>query len=252
MKIDDTVQIAQLGGREKDEKSARLFAAMIALSLCLHASAVGAFAALNARPRRNLDLSRAIPVQLVKLGKPRAPELLPRKVAPPPPAPKSEGVALDDGKKKPDPAKKPESAKEPELSDAAKRLLDTPSPRRLDDVMGKFEEAEGSPDGDLHGTTTDATNAATGYHRDIVRALKEQYRVPEVIPASQRQFLKARVVLFIEKNGQISAHEFVERHPNKIFMSALETMLKSVKLPPPPKDLARAMRDDGVEILFTP
>jgi type IV secretory pathway VirB10-like protein len=232
------------------KRTTRGFSLALIGSVVLHAAGVGA-AVYSSRGHKAPRIENAIPVQIVKLGKKRDPKLLPRKVeevAPPPPP--EEAVKLDSGdKQKPvekETEKKPTS-KEPEMSAAAKRLLDE---RKLERALQKIDEQEGDPEGDIHGTTTDATNAATGYQRDVGRVLQASYAVPEAIPASQRQFLKARVVLFIEKNGRISNYEFTEKHPNGLFMGALERLLNNITLPPPPAELAKQVKEDGIEILF--
>jgi len=253
VKLDQTVKLAPLASERASSANQGAFIATLVVSVLVHVGFVGGLMAMQGRKPRTVDLQRAIPVQLVKLGKRRDPKLLPRKVRRAPP-PKSEGVALDTGKKKDDkPAKKRDDRprKAPELSDAARRML---AEATLDEAFEKLgdDEAEGSPDGSPHGTTTDATNAAAGYQAAIARTLSAKYRLPQSIPASQRQFLKARVVLWIEPNGRVSQFDFLERHPNRPFMVALESLLKSITLPPPPKDLAGAYRDDGVEIIFRP
>ena len=254
MKLDDTVKLSPIGKADHSRRSqnSSAFMVMVGLSIFLHGSAVAGLALLKEDTKPRIDLSRAIPVQLVKLGKKRDPKLLPRMVRNAPP-PKAEGIALDTGKKKPTPKKKPQKSppKAEKISDAARRMLES---NALDNALDKFsnEEPEGDPDGDIDGTTTDSTHAAAGYHRDIVKTLKAKYRVPTVIPPSQRQFLKARVVLFIEANGRISQFEFIERHPNKVFMRALDSLLKTVQLPSPPRRQAAAYRRDGVEIIFRP
>ena len=254
MKLDDTVKLVPVGkdDLERRKRNSSAFMIMLGLSIFLHGSAVAGMALLKEDKGPRVDLSRAIPVQLVKLGKKRDPKLLPRIVRNAPP-PKSEGIALDNKKKKPAPKNKKtkSNAKAEKMSDAARRMLES---NAIDDALDRFsdEEPEGDPDGDIDGTTTDSTNAAAGYNRDIVKTLKAKYRVPTVIPPSQRRFLKARVVLFIEANGSISKFEFIEQHPNKVFMRALGTLLKTVRLPAPPRRQATAYRRDGVEIIFTP
>ena len=258
MKLDETVKLAKIPGQESRWRSQnnRGFFIMLGLSIFVHGCAVPGLALFKGDSKPKVDLSRAIPVQLVKLGKRRNPKLLPRIARNAPPPPPSEGVALDRGKKKKQPNKSKKrnrkaEKKEQKISDAARRMLES---NALDDALDKFstDEPEGDPDGDIDGTTTDATNAAAGYHRDIVKVLKAKYKVPTVIPRAQRQFLKARVVLFIEGNGQISDFEFIERHPNQVFMRALDSLLKTVKLPPPPRKQAREYRRNGVEIIFRP
>ncbi len=250
MGIEDTVNTSLAKERPRKRSGNRGFWLTAILSLLVHAG-IGA-AALYAQPKRQtIDLNRAIPVQLVKLGKKRDPKLLPRIYEPPPP-PKDEGVALaKEEKSQPTPKDERKKSKD-ELSDAAKRMLD--SDRRLDEALRRVtpDDPEGDPSGSEFGTTTDTTNAAAGYVAEIGRALQSNYRLPEAIPASQRKFLKARVLLYIEPNGKIREFAFVEEHPNQLFMSALDSLLKTVQLPAPPAAEAKRFQNDGVEVVFRP
>lgn len=249
MKIDNTIKLDRVEGVQARRKSTSFFTAMIVASLFVHGSAIAGLAIWKGKTTKRVDLSRAIPVRLVRLGKKRDPKMLPRLVRAA--APKDDGVALDTSKseKPKPPTAKPEKPKE--MSDAAKQML---AGRSLDDAFAKIDddEPEGDPEGDPSGTATEGATMADKYHREIVRTLQAAYRVPTVIPASQRQFLKARVVLFIERNGRVASYEFVERHPNKVFTGALESLLRSIELPPPPAKQAKIYRDDGVEIIFRP
>ena len=102
------------------------------------------------------------------------------------------------------------------------------------------------------GTTTDPAKAARGYAAIVTKALKNAYSLPETIPSSQRRFLNARVVLYIEPSGVVSRYEFIEAHPNKVFMSALETLLQTISLPAPPRELAAGFAKTGLEVVFKP
>lgn len=230
----------------------RAFPWIVGVSLGVHVLAfAGVLVAQASKPEAPLVVN-AVPVQLVALGKKRDPKLLPRKVEEVAAARSADGVALDSGKT---PSKAtPSTKKEPKLSDAAQRLLEggsTSSDAKLDQATSKLDDREGDPSGHISGTTTDPSQAASGYQRSILVTLQDNYRLPETIPASQRKFLKAQVLLFIERDGSIARHEFVERHPNDIFMGALESMLRQIKMPPPPPEVADAVRDGGVLVRFS-
>ncbi len=223
---------------------------MVVLSLLLHG---GAFAAISyaqwlKAPRPQIQ--NAIPVELVKLGKPRDPNLLPRKVRPPPPPP-DEGINLDtkNSKKPPPKRRKPEKTQD-KMSDAARRLLEARPDPDLDKALAKIEEDEGAADGSIYGTTTDPNKAAKGYAAKVSALLHQRYSVPELIPKAQRRFLVAEVILYVESSGRISRHEFIKEHPNKLFMNALVRLLKTTTLPPPPKELASQYRREGLAIRF--
>ena len=229
----------------------RAFKWVLGGSLALHVGVFGVVVyAQSLHPK--LQVHDTIPVELVRLGKPRDPALLPRiaKSAPPPPA--DDTVALDTGKTdKTKPTPKPDKKKTPELSDAARRMLEGMADDRLDKALAKVEELEGSPEGVAHGTTTDPARAARGYEAQVAASLKQAYQLPEMLK-SQQQFLSAEFVLFIEGNGRISRYEIVKRHPNDLFMSALESLLKTHQLPAPPPNLASRYRDEGVLVRFKP
>lgn len=241
-------------GPSRRASANRGFGWIVGVSVAAHVLAIGsALYAQSVKPAPP-PFQTAIPVQLVALGKKRDPKLLPRKVAEAPPPPAEAGVALET---KRDPAEKPRAPKDKrppaEMSDRARKLLESGSASsKLDEALSKLDEREGDPDGDPRGTTTDASSAATGYTRAVMAAIQSAYSLPETIPASQRQFLNAQVLIFVERDGTIARFEFVERHPNNIFMSALETTLRSVRLPPPPAALAQSFRDAGVLVRFRP
>jgi hypothetical protein len=237
--------------RQAAQRTRRGLAIGIGVSILVHGAGV-AFAISTSTPTPPRVVESAIPVQLVKLGKKRDPNMLPRLTAePPPPAP--DAVKLDNGKP-PEPSASPRERPkrtDDKLSDAARRLLERDS--ALDRALAKVEDQEGDPEGDPSGTTTDATNAARGYEAEVARVLKSRYAIPEAIPAGQRPFLKARVVLFIDRGGGITKFEFVERHPNALFMGALETMLGSnLRMPPPPASEAQRYATQGLEVSFKP
>jgi hypothetical protein len=228
----------------------RPFKWIVGVSLGIHVGVFGAVVFAQSRQPK-VKVHDAIPVELVRLGKPRDPALLPRiaKSAPPPPA--DDAVALDTGQKKDKPERKPDKKKEPELSDAARRMLEGPVDDRLEKTLAKVEEMEGAADGVAHGTTTDPNRAARGYEAQVAVSLKQAYQLPEMLK-SQQQFLSAEFVLYIEANGRISKYEIVKGHPNDLFMSALESLLKTHQLPAPPSALASQYRERGVLVRFKP
>lgn len=258
--------------------------ALFIISLALHAFLIG-WATLESRLRPPLDLTiKSLPVELVTLGTPRDEKLLPRKVKPLPPEqgpepqpeaaaepvaapepiadpePAANAVPIETKTDKPD-QKVPESKTPPpenrskprrKLSNAARRLLRGAPDGRLDDALKKLEAREGQEKGSPFGTTTDPTRAANEYEADVAGVLKSKYRLPETIPPSQRRFLGAELVLFIDRKGRITRYEFTKRHSNQAFMSALERLLRSVQLPPPPKALARTYASTGLAVRFKP
>ena len=210
----------------------RGFSGWVIASLLLHGSLVGGVVYAQSLQPPRIDLSDAIPVELVQLGERRDPDLLPRKAPPapppaeppppevpvaepPPPAePPETAVPLETtppppkpepAKKKPPPAKKPP----PTLSKAAQKLLGgrTSDDGRLDDAISRLEKAQGDPNGSRLGTTTDSSKiAAEGYtqQRSDRGAQSPRTRCRPPFPSAQRRFLKATVVLHIDRNGRAS------------------------------------------------
>jgi hypothetical protein len=231
----------------------RGFTRIFVFSLILHIGILGGVVyAQYAKGHRKREFT-SVPVQLVKLGKKRDPNLLPQLTKPPPAAPPpDEGIALDtENKAKPTQQTKdqPKPQKEPQMSDAAKRLLE--NAKDLDERYREVED-EGDPNGSIYGTTTDPTNAATGYLAEVSVVLQQNYSLPKTIAESERRFLSAEVVLFVERDGTISKYEFGNIHPNEAFRRALEALLKTVKLPPPPANMAEEYRTDGIAVRFKP
>jgi len=60
------------------------------------------------------------------------------------------------------------------------------------------------------------------------------------------------VVAFIGPDGRILRHDFQQKSGNAFFDQALELAIQQTKLPPPPPDLARSLRDSGVVLNFRP
>jgi outer membrane biosynthesis protein TonB len=236
------------------------FGWFVVASFVVHAAAVAVVwmvRAADARPRFDRP---PIPVDLVQLGKPRDPDLLPRKPKRPPPTPARPSTPEAAAKDavpvpKPEAAEKPAQPerrrKEPRLSAAARRLLSRDE-RALDDALSKLEEPEGSEDGFVDGTTTDPSAASDPYYGRIKRTLQDAYSVPATIPEAQKPFLQAKLLLRIGPDGRVLQWEILERHPNAQFMGALERMLSSLRFPPPPKRLAATLRKEGVPVLFKP
>lgn len=234
----------------RSREANRGFFSLILASVLFHSGAVGAAIYIQGRtPRIDLNLE-SMPVELVSLGKARDPDLLPRK-APVAAAPDPDGIALD-GIKPKKPRRKPKNRPKPrrKLSAAAKKLLQGRD-EDLDRALSKIER-EGSEDGFEEGTTTNPTEAATAYEAEVASMLRSRYQLPNTIPPSQRRFLEAELVLFIDRKGQITKYEYIKKHNNQAFMNALESLLRSLKLPAPPVLLTREYATKGLAVRFKP
>ena len=238
----------------------RGLAPTVLLSLLVHGSIFGYIVyAQSLTPK--IQPFESVPVELVRLGKPKDPKLLPRlapKASPkasPDPEPTAQklptksdddAVALETAKKK---KKKKSTAQNQKLSNRAEKLLSGAS---LDRALEKLDEVEGQEDGVVGGTSTDPSKAAKGYAAQLSQTLRQSYALPETIPASQRRFLRAEVLLRIDAQGNIQRYSFVQRHPNTAFMTALEALLTRLKLPAPPAEIRSQVQDPGITVIFSP
>ena len=57
---------------------------------------------------------------------------------------------------------------------------------------------------------------------------------------------------WIGPGGQILKHEFQKKSGNAFFDQALELAIQRTKLPPPPAEIAKSLRDTGVVLNFKP
>jgi colicin import membrane protein len=218
----------------------------VGLAVGLH---IGVFVAAFWLPRlfdRAPPPRKPIIAHMVALGKPRDAKLLPRKESPPPVAASSSGLTA--------PSKAPSTParKEPTRSELMERALAraagkaTPETREPPDP-----ERAGSATGSVEGTAASAEEG-DAYFTAVHDAILEHYVVPSVISERERLYLAASVVAFIGPDGRILRHEFQQKSGNAFFDQALELAIQQTKLPPPPPDLARSLRDSGVVLNFRP
>jgi protein TonB len=179
---------------------------------------------------------RARITALLRKGKPRPKDWLPRKPRPLPEAPPR--TARPDPKVKPEPGRKVarHASYKKEIDQALKSLAD--------------EEAEGSPDGVDEG---DALVAQKGneYMTAVYKAVKGQYTVPEIISQRERMFLSATVVITINARGQIKDFDFEKHSGNSVYDSAIEAAIRrAAPFPPPPPELVDRYASEGIGLEF--
>ncbi len=217
----------------------------VTLAVLFH---VGIFAAALLLPRlfdRAPPLRKPIIAKLVALGRPRNPHLLPRKESPPP--------AASAAPSKTAPSSKPTPPRhEPSRRDLMERALAraagkaTPEPQEPPDPE-RAGSAQGSPQG-----TAATAEEGDAYFTAVHDAILENYVVPSVISEAERLYLAASVLAYIGADGRILKHEFEKKSGNNFFDQALEVAIEKTKLPPPPPELARSLRDSGVVLNFRP
>jgi outer membrane biosynthesis protein TonB len=233
----------------------------LALAVLFHVIVLGAALYLPQIFDRPHPPQKPIIARLVALGKPRDHRLLPRKQAPLPaaapgpkiapssiaPAPPSTPSKTAKLAPAPSPAKKQPSRQElmeRALARAAGHA--TPPSKEKPDP-----EREGSEKGSPEGTATTAEEG-DAYFTAVHDAILENYVVPSVISERERLYLTATVLAYIGAQGQILRHEFQKKSGNAVFDQALELAIQRTKLPPPPDNLAKDLRDSGVLLNFKP
>lgn len=232
---------------------------IVALSAGAHALLLAA--ALLVRPPPPIDLGqKPIAARLVRLGEKRPEHLLPRRdegpapaaqqpearPAPPsptPPAPKA--MALPSPKARPAPPRAvPQGPARKAAPDAFASAL---SRVRRDKAL---EPLAGDPGGDPRGDAADG-EAGDRYLALVQRALQDVYSVPPTISDRDRLHLKATLQVFIEQDGTIARWSFATRSGNASFDEALERAIHRARLPPPPQELRREVRSEGLRVNFS-
>ncbi|MBW1806750.1 MAG: TonB family protein [Deltaproteobacteria bacterium] len=195
---------------------------------------------------------RARITALLRKGKPRPKEWLPRKLPAPSKALPKE--LRPDPKTKPDPKSKAvkhvPAKKKPRSADYSKDMSAALASLTEEGGGKTAEEPEGSPDGVDDG---DALIAQMGdeYMTKIYKAIKVQYSIPDVIPAQERMFLSAKVAITIDARGNIKDLTFEKRSGNSFFDSAIEgAVRRAAPFPAPPSELSDAYAAEGFALNF--
>ncbi len=218
----------------------------IVTSIALHFIVLAGFVVARdsqARPKRT---HKVIVTKLVKLGKKRPKELLPRKTQPKPAAPKSvlpkvPKTSQPEQKKKPAPDKP-----------TSKRVLSALERLKQNNIVE--DDSEGDPDGVVEGTETDLSQAIVGnrFATEIYRCLKSKYELAGLKP-SQVAGKSVSVVLWIAADGSFKDHRIEEGSGLERFDDAVEqAILRCGKVEPPPKSIQRMVLEDGIEVQFQP
>ena len=196
--------------------------------------------------------------RLVRLGKPRPKELLPRLEEAPAPVPAPAPAPMvapapttkvsDDAHAAPAPKKtdKPIKGKPESPADALKRATE-----RARQLGKQTEEREGDPSGSRAG---DAERAAEGdrYATQVSDVLKRGWDIPKgLVSEAELRKLVAVVRIRVDRGGRVQSAKISQRSGNRYFDSSIEEMLANTRrLPPPPPALADSLVRSGFEIEF--
>jgi TonB family protein len=184
--------------------------------------------------------------KLVRLGKERPKELLPRKEEPPPPPEKPAPALVADAK----------SAASPDLPSAKDRIKQlTQVSSALDRLKQQApEEALGSPDGVADGEVSDAKLQVLGdiFGTEIKRCLQQNYAF-EGVDAARVRNRSALVLVRVDADGRFIDHRIEKGSGLPAFDRAVESAVRRCgKVSPPHKTLRDTVRKDGIEVLFEP
>jgi colicin import membrane protein/protein TonB len=224
----------------------------VALAVLLHAAVFGAAIYLPRLFDRAPPLRKPIIAHMVALGRPRDPQLLPRRESPPPATAPAPGLAAPAAPKTPGKAPSQPQKHAPTRQELMQRALARAMGRATSEPKEEPDpERAGSPTGSPQGSAQSAEEG-DAYFTAVHDAILENYVVPSVISERERLYLSASVLAWIGPGGQILKHEFQKKSGNAFFDQALELAIQRTKLPPPPPDLARSLRDTGVVLNFRP
>jgi colicin import membrane protein len=238
-------------------------AGFIAAAVALHVVAVAAALLLPKLLQSDVQLRKPVIARLVARGKPRPKNQLPRKetAGGPQALPQPESVPAVKPSKLAAPVRtsrptraKPPPRKQPTRQELMQRALAMAAGNS--DTAAREEERpnaerEGLPEGSAQGTASTA-EVGDKYFTEVHDAILQNYVLPSVISERERLYLKATLVAFIGPDGALLRHQVSKPSGNALFDQALELALKKTKLPAPPPELVKSLRDDGVELNFKP
>ena len=227
-------------------KSRRLKAFTRALvgSIALHGIVLLGFIVTKDSKASQVRYKNVIVTKLVKLGKKRKKELLPRKSVP--------QVQVTEKKmllnKSPNVIKQ----KPKVIVEKKERLLS--ALERLKKTSAAQDDSQGDPEGVAEGTETDLDKAIVGnrFATEIYRCLKSKYELAGLEPA-QVVGKSVSVILWIAADGSFKDHRIEQGSGIERFDHAVEqAILRCAKVGPPPKSIQKAVFEDGIEVQFQP
>ncbi len=217
------------------------------VSVAVHVGLIVALVISSTWAERHRPARSVLTTKLVRLGKERPKDLLPRKAVPPPPP------------EKPAPALTPKDTPAapsslPTAKDRIKQLSQVSS--ALDRLKQKAveEEPEGSPEGVADGEVSDAKLAVLGnlFVTEVLKCLKQHWSIEGVEPARVRG-LKATIALRVDASGKLLDESIEKSSGMAAFDRAVtQAVRRCGKVSPPPAELREVVRKDGFEVEFTP
>ena len=244
---------ASLGDRRARQR--KLLLTFCGLSLGLHLGLVAGWLFFPEHSKPAIDLDEAIvKTRLVKLGKERPPDWLPRidaMKAPPPPAKKKEPTP----QKEPTPEKpQKEADKKASAQDVLDKFKEENKDRNVSDIIKKRigqELDEGQKDGDRDGDALTGELKKT-YYATLIAHIRRHMEVSSTITDDERVRLKATIEVKVGADGEITETHISSSSGSTVFDNDVLTAAKRsspVPAPPPP---VRDIVGHGVTINFCP
>jgi TonB family protein len=217
---------------------------------------------LDLQPRVNLD--KPIIATLVRKGKERDEQLLPRKEELPPPPQEVKAPEAPPAPEPPKPEKAAVPVPIPTLPPAPKQQTkqqgEKDAAERRKKLFGAFdrnskatkvEELEGKADGDEMGDSARAEGER--YYALLKSQIQRHYDVAQTISEAERRMLRANVEISVARTGKLQRKpKLVKSSGNSLFDQAvLAAIERSAPFSPPPEKLRRDV-EDGVTLQFTP
>lgn len=201
---------------------------------------IAAFVITWERPKIDLD-QKPITASLVRQGKKREEQLLPRKepeAAPPP----EKKIPIPTPGVKPEP--KPKATSDKAQPDRKQSLFDALNKTAKEDLEG---DENGDPNGDS------AKQEGERYFGIISSAVRRQYDVSNTIPESERLRLTADVLIRLDAEGHLLETSLMKSSGNDVFDGAvLGAIKKAAPFGPPPPHLKETLKNKGVPLRFKP
>jgi TonB family protein len=233
-------------------RTRRHLSLFIALSLGLHIGLVAGFLFfpdLSKKPA--IDLDNVVKTKLVKLGKERPPDWLPRiDAAPPPPSSTKSHVPKD---KPRDEKQDKESKEKPKSAEDVLKNFDHKNESAADIIKKRLGEAtdEGMKEGDKDGDALTGEIKKT-YFATLTAHIRKHMEVSSTISDEERVRLKAVLSIKIDVDGNVVDVRIDKSSGSTVFDNDVLTAAKRSSPVPAPPPQVQAMVASGVGINFCP
>jgi TonB family protein len=239
--------------RARHSHQTRLLAAFVLVSTVLHLGAFAAYAFWphSQKPAINLD-DAIVKTRLVKLGKTRDENLLPRlPTSPAPPSADKKAPPTPEAEKA---NPQPDSSKKQSAAEILDKLNKDEKPSDVRDLIkqriGEVTD-EGKEDGDKDGVDLEGEIKATYFAR-VAAHIQKRMEVSSVITDEERVRLKAVLSMSIEDDGSLSEVKIQTSSGSTVFdTDVLSAARRSSPVPAPPPQV-RALAGSGIALNFCP